>query len=105
MSREFFCFFFVGSPEGIGNEKTHLLPTPFAAGRRRRARLRPRHDNALSDRDLSDVRQRERVALAEALGHGRGDDATHRVRYLEDCAGVAARRHDDLESKRVPLLP
>ena len=57
-----------------------LLPTPFTASRRRRAS--PRHDNALSDRDLFDVGQREFVALAEALGHGRSDDATHRVRDL-----------------------
>ena len=88
MSREFFCFFFVGSPEGVGNKKTHLLPPPFTASRRRR----PRHDNALSDRDLFDVGQRELVALTEALGHRRGDDAAHGVRDLKDGARMTTRR-------------
>ena len=98
MSRSFVFF---RSPEGIGNEKTHLLPTPFTASRRRR----PRHDNALSDRDLFDVGQRERVALAEALGHGRGDDATHRVCDLKQVARTAAGRDDDVECRPVLLGP
>ena len=91
-------FSLVGSPGGVGNKKTHLLPTPFTASRRRR----PRHHNALSDRDLFDVGQRELVALAEALGHGRGDDAAHRVRDLQQVARPTTRRHDDVE--RIPVL-
>ena len=94
--------FFFGSREGVG---TYFLPTllglgrlPFAASRRRR----PRHDNALSDRGLFDVGQRERVALAEAIWHNCGDDAAHRVSDFESCAGVSSRRHDDLE--RIPVL-
>ena len=92
-------FFFGRFAEGVGN-KTNLLPTPFIASRRRRAS--PRHHNALSDRDLFDVGQRERVALAEALGNGSGDDATHRVCDLQQVARMSSRRHDDLE--RIPVL-
>ena len=87
MSREFFCFFLGDLPRAWEIEID--LPTlpglgrlPVTASRRRR----PRHDNALRDRDLFDVGQRELVALAEALRYGRGDDATHRVRDLQQVA-------------------
>ena len=96
-------FFFGRFAGGVGNEKTHLLPTPFTASRRRRGR--PRHHNALSDRDLFDVGQRKRVALAEALGHGRGDDAAHRVCDLQQVSRTAAGRDDDVECRPVLLGP
>ena len=99
MSRSFVFF-----RESWGRRK-ELLPTPlglgrlpFAASRRRR----PRHDNALSDRDLFDVGQRERVALAETLGHGRVQNSAHRVCDLQQVARPATRRYDDLE--RIPVL-
>ena len=98
-------FFFGRFAEGVGN-KTNLLPTPFIASRRRRAS--PRHHNALSDRDLFDVGQRERVALAEALGNGSGDDATHRVCDLQQvarpttCVKIKILRRVRTESSRRP---